>query len=203
MNRAVVLAMFVAGASAGSLACSSAYAQSADENDEGFYLGGGVGQFNLKLDDIDQTDEAIERLDDDDTAWKAFGGWRMNPYFALEVAYVDFGRPSQRATTANGSGGDFSADISGFEPSVLGTIPLGPLELFGKIGYLFYDVDASVDLDNGPDFDSSSSEQDLTYGGGVGMTFFQHLNARLEYQRIGSSRIDDADAFWFSGAWRF
>ena len=149
MNRAVVLAMMAAGACAGSLACSSAVAQGA-ENDEGFYLGGGVGQFNLKLDDFDQTDEAIEQLDDDDTAWKAFVGWRMNPHFALEVAYVDFGRPSDRFETS-GSSGDFRADISGFEPSIVGTIPLGPVELFGKIGYLFYDVDASLDLDDGPD----------------------------------------------------
>ena len=204
MNRAVVLAtMIVAGASAGSLACSNAFAQGPDENDEGFYLGGGVGQFNLKLDDIDQTDEAIERLDDSDTAWKAFAGWRMNPYFSLELAYVDFGDHRERTTTASGSGGDFSASISGLEPSILGTIPLGPVELFGKVGYLFYDVDAAVDLDNGPGFDSSSSEQDFTYGGGVGMTFFERLNARLEYQRIDSSVIKDSDAFWFSGAWRF
>lgn len=199
MNRAVVLAMAVAAASAGALASGKAAAQ---ENDEGFYLGGGVGQFNLKLDDVDQTDEAIQRLDDSDTAWKAFVGWRMNPYVSLEVAYVDFGGPSDRFTTS-GSSGDFRADISGFEPSIIGTIPLGPVELFGKVGYLFYDVDASVDLDDGPDFDSSSSESDFTYGGGVGMTFFGRLNARLEYQRIESDVIDDADAFWFTGAWRF
>jgi OmpA-OmpF porin, OOP family len=202
MNRAVVLAMMAVGAGAGSLVCGSALAQSAADNERGFYLGGGVGQFNLKLDDVDQTDDAIERLDDNDTAWKAFVGYRFAPFFAIEAAYVDFGRPSDRFETS-GSGGDFSADISGFEPSIIGTIPLGPIELFGKVGYLFYDVDASVDLDNGPGFDSSSSEQDFTYGGGVGMTFFGHLNARLEYQRIDSSVIDDADAFWFTGQWRF
>ena len=201
MNRAVVLAMFVAGASAGSLACSSAFAQGA-ENDEGFYIGGGVGQFNVQIDDVDQTDEAIQRLDDDDTAWKAFVGWRMNPYFALELAYIDFGGPSDRFE-ASGSGGDFSVDLSGFAPYVIGTIPVGPVELFGKVGYYFYDVDASVDLDNGPDFDSSSSENDLLYGVGVGMTFFERLNARLEYERIDSELIDDADALWFSGQWRF
>jgi hypothetical protein len=194
--------MMAVGAGAGSLVCGSALAQSAADNERGFYLGGGVGQFNLKLDDVDQTDDAIERLDDDDTAWKAFVGYRFNPFLSLEAAYVDFGRPSDRFETS-GSGGDFSADISGFEPSIIGTIPLGPVELFGKVGYLFYDVDASVDLDNGPGFDSSSSEQDFTYGGGVGMTFFGHLNARLEYQRIDSSVIDDADAFWFTGQWRF
>ena len=202
MNRAVVLAMMAVGAGAGSLVCGSALAQSAADNERGFYLGGGVGQFNLKLDDVDQTDDAIERLDDDDTAWKAFVGYRFNPFLSLEAAYVDFGRPSDRFETS-GSGGDFSADVSRFEPSIVGTVPLGPVELFGKVGYLFYDVDASVDLDNGPGFDSSSSEQDFTYGGGVGMTFFGHLNARLEYQRIDSSVIDDADAFWFTGQWRF
>ena len=201
MNRAVVLAMFVAGASAGSLACSSAFAQGV-ENDEGFYIGGGVGQFNVQIDDVDDTDEAIQRLDDDDTAWKAFVGWRMNPFFALELAYIDFGGPSDRFEAA-GSSGDFAVDLSGFAPYVIGTIPVGPVELFGKVGYYFYDVDASVDLDNGPDFDSSSSEQDLLYGFGVGMTFFERLNARLEYEKIDSSFVDDADAIWFSGQWRF
>lgn len=201
MNRAVVLAMMAAGAGVGSLVCGSALAQGV-ENDRGFYLGGGVGQFNLKLDNVDQVDNAIRRLDDSDTAWKAFVGYRLNPYVAFEAAYVDFGRPSDRFETA-GSGGDFSAEISGFEPSVIGTIPVGPVELFGKVGYLFYDVKAAVDLDNGPGFDSSSSEQDLTYGGGVGITLFDHLNARLEYERIDSSVVKDADAFWFSGQWRF
>ena len=199
MKRSVVLAMLVAGAAAGALASGSAVAQ---ENDEGFYIGGGVGQFNVKIDDFDDTDEAVESLDDDDTAWKAFVGWRMNPYFALELAYIDFGAPSDRAT-ASGSDGDFSVDLSGFAPYVIGTIPLGPVELFGKVGYYFYDVDASVDLDNGPDFDSSSSEQDLLYGFGVGMTFFERLNARLEYEKIDSDLVDDADAIWLSGQWRF
>src|SRR5262245_23958166 len=203
MNRAFLWAMVVAGASAGSLACSSAFAQGADENDEGFYIGGGVGQFNVKIDDVDQTDEAIQRLDDSDTSWKAFIGWRMNPYFALDLAYIDFGRPSQRPTTASRSNGDFSSHLSGFAPSVYGTIPLGPIELFGKIVYYVYGVDAKVDLDNGPGFDSSSSDEDLMWGGGIGMTFFQHLNARLEYERLDSSRVDDADAIWFSGQWRF
>ena len=199
MNRAVVLAMAVATASAGALASGTAAAQ---ENDEGFYIGGGVGQFNVKIDDVDQTDEAIQSLDDDDTAWKAFVGWRMNPYFALELAYIDFGGPSDRAE-ASGSSGDYQVDLAGFAPYVIGTIPLGPVELFGKVGYYFYDVDASVDLDNGPDFDSSASDEDLLYGFGVGMTFFERLNARLEYEKIDSDFVDDADAIWFSGQWRF
>jgi hypothetical protein len=202
MNRSVVLAMAVA-ASAGALACSSAFAQGV-ENDEGLYIGGGIGQFNVKIDNLDETDEAVETLDDDDNAWKAFVGWRMNPYFALELAYIDFGRPSDRFD-ASGTSGDFEVDLSGFAPYLIGTIPLGPVELFGKVGYYFYDIDFRVDVDDPtfPDVDGGASDEDLLYGFGVGMTFFERLNARLEYEKIDSSFIDDADALWLSGQWRF
>jgi hypothetical protein len=176
----------------------------AQDNTSGFYLGAGVGQFNVNIDDIDQTDNAIERLDDDDRSWKAFAGYRFGPYIAVEAAYIDFGTPHSRSD-ASGSSGDFRLKLSGFAPYVIGTVPVGPVELFAKIGYYFYDVDLRADIDDplAPDIDSSKSDEDLLYGGGVGMTFIQHLNVRLEYERIDSSRIDDADALWLSGAWRF
>jgi len=176
----------------------------AQENSSGFYLGAGVGQFNVQIDDIDQTDNAIERLDDDDRAWKAFAGYRINPYIALEAAYIDFGKPNTRSETS-GSSGDYRVELNGFAPYVIGTIPLGPVELFGKIGYYFYDVDLRVDIDDplAPDVDSSESDEDLLYGVGVGMTFLDHLNARLEYERIDSDVLDDADALWLSASWRF
>lgn len=201
MKRAVV-AMLAAG-TLGGVGCGSAFAQSV-ENESGFYVGGGVGQFNVQIDDVDQTDNAIERLDDSDTSWKAFVGWRLNQYFALDLAYVDFGRPSDRFD-ASGSSGDFNVALSGFAPSVIGTMPLGPVELSAKAGYYFYKVKAAIDIDQptSPAFRSSSNEQDFFYGFGVGMTFLERLNAKLEYERIDSSVVDDADALWFTGTWRF
>lgn len=197
MNRSLLAVLVLAVGGAGGVA----YAQ---DNTSGFYLGAGVGQFNVQIDDIDQTDEAIERLDDDDAAWKAFVGYRFNPYIAVEGAYVDLGNPGSR-TDASGSSGDFRVRLKGFAPYVIGTLPLGPIELFGKIGYYFYDVDLRVDIDDplAPDIDSSKSNEDLLYGVGIGATVLQHLNLRLEYERIDSDVIDDADAIWLSGAWRF
>jgi len=176
----------------------------AQENERGFYVGGGVGQFNVQIDDISDTDNAIERLDDDDSAWKLFGGYRFNPHISVELAYIDFGAPSDRAT-ANGSSGDYSVELSGLAPYIIGTMPLGPVELFAKAGYYFYDVKIDADLDDlgGNVIDSDDSGEDFLYGFGVGMTFFEHLNARLEYEKIDADRIDDADALWLSGAWRF
>lgn len=196
MNRAIPAATL--------LALVGGWSAAHAENERGFYVGGGVGQFNVQIDDIDDTDDAIERLDDDDTSWKLFAGYRFNPYISLEAAYIDFGRASDRFE-ASGSSGDYRVDLSGFAPYVIGTLPLGPVELFAKVGYYFYDVDLSVDLDDlgGDVFSSKSSDEDLLYGAGVGMTFFEHLHARLEYEKIDSDVLDDADAIWLSGAWRF
>lgn len=176
----------------------------AQENEQGFYVGGGVGQFNVQIDDVDDTDNAIERLDDDDTSWKLFGGYRFNPHISVELAYIDFGGASD-TTTAAGSSGDYSVEVSGLAPYLIGTMPLGPVELFAKVGYYFYDVELDVDLDDlgGDVFSSEDSGEDLLYGFGVGMTFFEHLNARLEYEKIDADELDDADALWLSGAWRF
>ena len=199
MKRGLAAATLLALAAAGNMA----QAQAAD-NDSGFYVGGGVGQFNVKIDDVDDTNNALERLDDDDTAWKAFVGWRFNPYIGLELSYIDFGNPNGHAS-ASGSSGDYSADLSGFAPYIIGSFPLGPVELFGKVGYYFYDLKLSADIDDvtDPQFRSKKSDEDLVYGFGAGVTFFEHLHARLEYEKIDSDRIDDADAIWLSGAWRF
>jgi hypothetical protein len=181
----------------------AAYAQSPD-NDEGLYVGIGYGSFNVQIDDIDETDEAIDRIDDDDNAWKIFAGWRLNPYFSFELNYVDFGDTTGDADDS-GSSGDYSVELSGFQPAIYGTFPIGPVELFGKVGYYFYDVDLEVDLDDlGDDvFQSDSSDEALSYGFGAGVTVLDRLHFKLEYEKIDTDVIDDFDAIWASAGWRF
>lgn len=197
MKRALLAASLLA------MGSGAAYAQS-PENDEGFYIGGGVGQFDIEIDGADGIDEAIGRLDDNDTAWQAFVGWRINPYIALQAAYVDYGGPSDEFSTG-GSSGDYTAELAGFAPSVIGTLPLGPVELSAKLGYYFYDLDVSIDLDDptDPDSDVSDSGEDVFYGVGVGMTFLERLHAKLEYEKIDLEGVDDSNAFWLTGQWRF
>jgi hypothetical protein len=158
----------------------------------------------VQVDDIDDTDEAIQTIDNDDNAWKVFAGWRLNPYFAFELNYVDFGDPSDRIE-GSGSSGDYRLELAGFQPAVYGTFPLGPVELFGKVGYYFYDVDLTVDLDDLTDeiFSSDTSEEAWSYGFGVGATILERLNLKLEYEKIDTDVIDDLDAIFLTGAWRF
>jgi outer membrane immunogenic protein len=185
------------------LCAGSAYAQS-PENDEGLYLGAGWGAYDVQIDDADDTDEAIQRIDDDDNAWRLFAGWRLNPYFSFELAYIDFGEPGDQFE-GEGTSGDYSLDLSGFQPAVYAGYPIGPVELFGKVGYYFYDVELRVDLDDLSDevFESDTSEEAFSYGFGAGVTFFDRLHAKLEYEKIDTDLIDDLDSIWLTGAWRF
>jgi hypothetical protein len=199
MKRVIIAASLLA---LGPLVVSSeaAYAQS-PENDEGLYIGGGVGQFNIEIEGADTIDDAIGRLDDNDTAWQAFIGWRLNPYISLQAAYVDYGGPEDEFSTG-GSDNRYRAELAGFAPSVIGTLPLGPVELSAKLGYYFYDLEITADLDD-IELDSDDSGEDVMYGVGVGMTFLERLHAKLEYEEIDLEGADDSNAFWLSGQWRF
>lgn len=180
------------------LGSGSAYAQA---NDSGLYLGGGFGAFDVQIDDIDQTDDALQRLDDDDRAWKVFVGWRVNPYFSAEINYVDFGEPGD-TLRGSGSNNRYELDLAGIQPAIYGTIPIGPVELYGKLGYYFYDVKLNADLDD-RDIDSDTSEEAWSYAVGAGMTFIDHLHFKLEYEQVDTDVIDDLDAIWLTAAWRF
>jgi len=204
MNKSIA---FVGLLSAASLAVGSAYAQDsyADmENPTGFYAGAGWGRFDLRLRQFRDVAPAVNRITEaDDNAWKIFAGYRLAPFFALEAAYIDFGSPGDNFE-GTGTRGNYRLDLSGFAPYAIGTIPLGPVELFGKVGYYFYDVDLRVDLDSpGPDIDSSHSGSDLLWGGGLGITILERLHARAEYEQVDIENASDSRAIWLSAAWRF
>jgi opacity protein-like surface antigen len=164
------------------------------DNDSGLYIGAGVGQFNVKVDGIEDVGTTIDEFDSDDTTFKVFAGWRFNQFIGVELDYIDLGQPDDTINDVK-----VEAEINGFAPYLIGTIPLGPIELFAKVGYYFYDVKINAD-----DFDVlDDSDEDLVYGGGLGLTLFGHLHARLEYEIIDISDVDDANALWLSGAWRF
>ena len=104
---------------------------------DGFYIGGGVGTTSVE--------ESVNggTLDADDTAWKGFIGWRFDVIplidLAVEGAYTEFGKPSQ-----NVGGQEARLKLSG--PSLAGLLifPLGPIDLFGKAGWLWWDSERTI-----------------------------------------------------------
>lgn len=175
-----------------------AAAAQADDNDSGFYLGGGVGQFNIEVDDFDDVTTAVEEYDSDDTAWKAFAGWRMNRYFGVELAYVNLGSPEDEILP----GTFVEIETDGFAPYAVGTLPFGPFELFAKAGYFFHETDARITSPLGTATESDSGE-DFTWSAGVGVTVFETFNLRLEYEQFDFENIDNSNALWLTGSFRF
>lgn len=178
-------------------AAPAAYAQ--DEN-AGWYLGGGVGQFNAQIDDVDDVDGTVDEWDNDDTAYKFFAGYRLNNFLAFELDYINLGEPSGTVVP----GFNVDASVDGFAPYVVGTIPLGNwFEVYGRLGYFFYDATVGVEneIDGRVEFDEES--EDLVYGAGVGAKIGEKLNIRFEYERFDLQGVDDADSLWLTAAWKF
>jgi opacity protein-like surface antigen len=166
----------------------------------GFYVGGGVGQFNAGIDDVDELDETVEGWDEDDTAYKFFAGYRLNRFVGVELDYINLGEPSGAVVP----GRNVDAAVDGFAPYVIGTVPLGPyFEVFGRLGYYFYDATRGQDDGLGGRVEFDEESEDLVWGGGIGANVGEKFNVRLEYERFDLQGLDDADALWLNAAWRF
>ena len=197
MNKAVTVAGVLLALTAGPV-LAQAENDRAGDNVQGFYLGGGIGDFSAAIDEInklDQIDDAGIDFSDGDNATKIFGGYAFNRFFAVQGDFVDFGE-SSGAVSPSVQG---TSDVQGFAPSVVGTLPIGPVELFGRIGMMFYDVD--LNLSGGRLIEESG--EDLLWSVGLGIDVLDRLNLRLEYEEIDIAELDEADSLWLTAAWKF
>ena len=177
----------------------AAYSQE-QTNTSGFYLGGGVGQFNAQIDDVDQIDTTVDKWKDDDTAYKIFAGYRINRFLGVEAAYLNLGKPSGAVVP----GFNVKEAVDGFAPYVVGTIPLGPyFELNGRLGYYFYDANMRQTSTLNGDVQFKEESSALAWGAGIGANIGEKFNVKFEYERFDIKNLNDADALWLNAAWRF
>lgn len=189
MDKRLGLSAFAA------LALTAAMAAHADVQ-PGFYMGAGAGATKLDDDSFGDID-----LDDSDTGFKVFGGYSFNQNFAVEASYFDFGEASGSFEDFVGTV-NFDVGISGFNASVVGTLPVGDMfSLYGRLGYASYDVDAHATIIGVGSGDASESDSDMTYGVGGELSFGQ-FGMRLEYEAINLDQ-GDANMISLSGLFRF
>ncbi|WP_169307087.1 outer membrane beta-barrel protein [Ferrimonas sediminicola] len=112
-------------------------AGTAQAKDEGFYLGASLGSATIEQEGSDP-DLGDFNFDEDDFAWKIFGGYQFNGLLAIEGGYVDLGSPSDSGSEVDPYGLDLFA-VAG--------IPLGPMRVFGKLGGIYWDSDLTQDGD--------------------------------------------------------
>lgn len=156
----------------------AAVAAPAAATDLGFYVGAGLGVNSVNMSDFNPEYSDL-RFDDDSFGFKAFGGYRMLRYLAVEVDYIDFG------SVTSWEGGNINyyteADvgISTWNAYAVGLVPVSrKVDFFGKLGYASYDVDNTVTV-SGDTEDRSESGSDLAYGLGVNF-LSKKLGVRVE-----------------------
>jgi len=170
---------------------AAAVPASAIEN--GFYLGGSIGGSSLEVQDVAEEFGAF-RFSDGDTAFKLFGGFRFLNFLAVEAGYVDLGDPTDVIASIEGDELEVQIGLKGWDAFAVGLLPLGPVDLFAKVGVVSWDADIVAVLDDVIASDSDSGT-DAAYGIGVALRLGQvALRAEGEQFKIA----DAEDVYMFS-----
>lgn len=139
--------------------------------DSGPYVGAGIGTAS--------NEDEESGIDDNDTAFKVFGGYSFNKYLAVELAYLDAGTMQERFGAST-----LELDADGVIVSAIAAVPLGEwVSVFGKLGYAFYDVEATLRNGNSS-ISESESDEDLAYGIGAKVDFNETFGLRAEYEVV-------------------
>jgi opacity protein-like surface antigen len=181
-------------------ALAAAAGAQAQENTQGAYVGAGVGSFNLDIDNPGDIGQAFDRYSSDDTAWKAFVGYRVNPYLSFEAAYVNLGSPDDIIAPDT----KLTVETDGFAPYVVGTLPIGDsFEAFAKAGYYWYDVNTRLTQPGNVIASDTRSDSTFVWSAGLGLNVFERVNLRLEYEQFDFNSANTSNALWLTGGWRF
>jgi OmpA-OmpF porin, OOP family len=146
---------------------------------QGPYLGGSFGRSTF-------TDwcDVSGSCEDTDTAWKLFGGYRVNRHFGIEATYVDWGE-----VTASTGSVDVAASQYSYGLAAVGTLPLGDrgFELFGKLGILLTSQETRRVQPNPSTVNRDETE--LHYGLGARYGINQSLAVRAEWENTEKLKV--------------
>jgi OOP family OmpA-OmpF porin len=160
--------------------------------DNGIYLGASVGESGVSIDD----DIAGENFsfDASSTGYKAIAGWRFLNWLAVEGNYLDLGSGDDRV-----AGEKIETGIDGISLSAVGFLPIGPVDIFARVGAIDWNADVEA-----PNLGLRTSDDgtDLTYGAGAQFRLGS-LGLRAEYERFEIGNADKVDMISLGVTWTF
>lgn len=173
MNR--IRSASLAFAFAGATLAFPAAAQYSLNETPGPYVGGSLG-FN----------------DDEETAWRVFGGYQVNRTFGVELGYHDLGQQNIAG---------FPVDSTAWELVGVGRVPFGErFAGYGKLGAYRAKIRGGG---------ADETAHDLTFGAGVEYALNRQTSVRGEWQRyrdLGGgaiTQVADIDVFSLGVVFRF
>ena len=146
---------------------------------DGFFIGGSLAYAQVGA-KIDYEEDKDLDFDNDDLGFKVFAGlkWGM---LGAEGGYVNFGNPN-----GNVNDGEVDVKLDGFDLFGVLTLPLGPVDVFGKVGGFVRNSDIS-----GSDI-LYDSDDGFDLCGGVGVALnFGHFGIRAEVEYFDVSGTMD------------
>ena len=181
-----------------------------------FYAGIGGGGTNFESSDLDielpleppQTVTTI--VDDSDSNFRIYGGYRLNRNFAFEALYSDIGAFELIDET-----NDFevSNELSSFDIAAVGLLPLwdGRIDVFARAGVAFWSLDSETKALEGLPGEPrlvakpESSGQDLFWSVGFNINFFdeQRWTFRSELTTYEIGDVEEVAQFAFNIQYRF
>ena len=186
--------------------------------DAGFYLGAGIGQTNSNLTgDINRVlvDEGFVvdgiSLSKNDTGWKLFAGYAVNPYLAAELSYIDLGKTDADIAIGGRIPGRIktSMEMDGVNLGLKVSYPFDDqFSAFAKLGGFFWNAKATANANLSVGSGTSSQKDDGTdfsYGLGLSYAFTDHVSLRGDWDRyrLGSDADADVDLWSVSAQYQF
>lgn len=165
--------------------------------DNGFYLGGSVGQTQLEIDELGEDIDSAD-FSGDDMAYKVFAGLRFLTFLGIEGSYRDFGAPEDEVSALEGT---VTADLTGYDVAAVGFLPLGIADIFAKAGMAAWD--AELNLDAG-DLSASVTDdgEDPFYGLGFQLRF-KSFAVRAEVEYFDVEGVDGLYMYSLGGSYTF
>lgn len=189
LSAVVTAAMFSMGtASAGGGSLFGSSSKTSMEDSGSIYMGGSVGQASYRCTMSDD--------DCDNNGWKLFAGYKVNENLAIEGGYYNLGEEEADYDT------DYGKMHATGEASGIGLTGVysqeiaDDLEVFGKLGAMFWTVEGEASQTISGTKVSVSDEEDGTsvlFGLGASYNINDNWGVRGEWERY-TAEYEDIDA---------
>jgi OOP family OmpA-OmpF porin len=159
--------------------------------DSGGYFGASIGPSKAKHwcgSDL-PPGAALAACDARGKGWKMFAGYRINRVFGFEASFIDFDKSSLTATSGAEST-TVTARATALSAAAVGIIPLGNLEVFGKLGIAKVKAESREASLSGTTFKLGKNDNEAQVGLGLIYRLTREWDVRAEFERIRDSRID-------------
>jgi OOP family OmpA-OmpF porin len=187
MKRIVAAGLFALATIAG-----SALAQ---QQPSGWYGGISAGQSSADVDASGLTvlgaTASSTSVEDTDTGFKVYGGYRFNRNLAVEAGWADLGAFSATRRVTAPATGSIKAEtkVSGLFGQVVGIIPVAErFSVFGTAGLYANEVKTTISTSGAVvplgATSASNSDANLKVGVGAGYDFTDKFGVRVEWERF-------------------